>query len=246
LLLGCGASVVLFMSWYLEPTRSLWLTIDDRVFWALNGSLAGVRSWQIFWAAANERAADIVVALCILGLFARFLLGEGRNRKDAVAAIFLMLTGLVIAGVEIGKALPISRLSPTLVHPDALRLSELVFWMPTKDASGDCFPGDHATALLIFAGVVTFYLPRTYAAAAWVIAIVFMIPRAVDGAHWLTDDLVGSVAVAGVVLSCVFATPLHNIMTNGLGLLIDRLRSYELNLFSRHRFGPGRTGGRLG
>lgn len=223
--LGCGLSIALLMSWILEPTRSLWLTLDENVFWALNDSLAWGRGWQVFWAAANNRAVDAVAALSMIGLFAVFVLRSGRDRKDFFVAIGLMLTGLLVAAIQIAGAIMVTRLSPTLLLPGALRLSELVSWIPTKDAAGDSFPGDHATVLLICAGVITFYLPRTYAAAAWVLAVVFMIPRLVGGAHWLSDYLVGSAAVAGFVLSYVFATPLHSIMTDRLERLVRRYRS---------------------
>jgi membrane-associated phospholipid phosphatase len=223
--LGCGLSIALLMSWILEPTRSLWLTLDENVFWALNDSLAWGRGWQIFWAAANNRAVDAVAALSMIGLFAVFVLRSGRDRTDFFVAIGLMLTGLLVAAIQIAGAIMVTRLSPTLLLPGALRLSELVSWIPTKDAAGDSFPGDHATVLLICAGVITFYLPRTYAAAAWVLAVVFMIPRLVGGAHWLSDYLVGSAAVAGFVLSYVFATPLHSIMTDRLERLVRRYRS---------------------
>lgn len=227
LFLGCGLSIALLASWFLEPTRSLWLTIDEKVFWTLNRSLAAGDAWQVFWAAVNNRAADVVMALTMIGLFAHFALCKGRNEINATTAVFLMQSGLAIAGVQIGKAMPVDRWSPTLIHPDALRLSELVAWLPTKDNSGDCFPGDHATALLIWAGIVTAYLPRAYAAAAWTLAIVFMAPRVVGGAHWLTDDLVGSVAVAGFVLCCAFATPVHNVLTKWLERLVCRLRAHR-------------------
>ena len=52
-----------------------------------------------------------------------------------------------------------------------------------------------------------------------------MVPRIVSGAHWLTDDLVGSVAVAGFVLSYELTTPLHSIMTDRLERLVRRCRS---------------------
>lgn len=233
--LGCGFSISLLMSWYLEPTRSLWLVLDEKVFWAVNNSLAGGKAWQIFWTAANNRAVDVISALSMIGLIAHFTLRKGRDRTDAIGAIFAMLTGMVITAVQIGKAMAASRPSPTLLHPDALRLSELVSWIPTKDISGDSFPGDHSTALLIFAGVITFYLPRTYAVAAWLIVIVFSAPRVVGGAHWLTDDLVGSAAVAGFVLSSVLATPLHRIMTDRLERLIARLRARRRNRLRRRR-----------
>ncbi len=224
-ILGCGLSIALLMSWILEPTRSLWLTLDDNFFWAVNDSLAWGRGWQVFWAVANNRAVDAVATLSFFGLFVHFNVRKGQERTEFLLAIGLMLTGLLIAAIQIAGAIMIGRPSPTLVHPDALRLSELVFWIPTKDSAGDSFPGDHAVVLLICAGVITYYLPRAYAAAAWMLAVIFMIPRLVGGAHWLSDYLVGSAAVSGFVLSYVFATPLHSIMTDRLELLVRRYRT---------------------
>jgi membrane-associated phospholipid phosphatase len=233
--LGCGLSIALLMSWFFEPTRSLWLALDENVFWALNNSLAWGRGWQVFWAIANNRAVDIVAALCIIGLFAHFVLRKARDRMDFFVAVGLMLTGLIYVGSQLTGAIFVERPSPTLVHPNAMHLSELVFWIPTKDVSSDGFPGDHATVLLICAGVITFYLPRCYAATAWAIAIVFMAPRLMSGAHWVTDYLVGSGAVAGFVLSYVFATPLHSIMIGGLEGIIRRYRARWRNWINRRR-----------
>ena len=209
----------------MEPTRSMWLALDDQVFWVLNGSLSSGKSWQVFWTVANNRAVDIVTGLSMVGLLAYFVYRNGRDRTNGVLSIFSMLVVLGIVGSQIGKAMNVNRASPTMDYPDALRLSELVPWIPTKDISGDSFPGDHATVLLICAGLITFYLPRSYAVAAWVIAIVFMAPRVVGGAHWLTDDLVGSVAIAGFLLSCVLATPLHRVMKGGFESAISRMRT---------------------
>jgi membrane-associated phospholipid phosphatase len=222
------------MSWYLEPTRSLWLTLDQAVFWDLNNSLADSRAWQIFWAVANNRVTDILSALSMIGLFVHFTRRHRSNRLENTVAVFLLLAVVAVVGVQIGKAMDIGRLSPTVIHSDALRLSELVPWLPTKDISTDSFPGDHATVLLIFVGIVTFYLPRAYATVASVLAIVFMAPRVVGGAHWLTDDLVGSGAIAGFVLTCVLATPLHSIMLDRLERWVGTVRShYEESAFGQ-------------
>ena len=78
--------------------------------------------------------------------------------------------------------------------------------------------------LLICAGILTIYLPRAYAVTAWVLAAAFMFPRLVSGAHWFTDDFVGSVAIAGFVLSFALATPLHRVMVDGVEKLIKQIR----------------------
>jgi membrane-associated phospholipid phosphatase len=222
---GCVVSIVYLASWFLEPTRSLWLALDEKVFWALNRSLASGTAWQVLWAVANNRVIDVIAALGMIGLFAHFVLRKARDRMDFFVAVGFMLTALILVGSRISAALPVERRSATLIHPDALRLTTLVPWIPTKDTAGDCFPGDHAAVLFICAGVITFYLPRTYAVAAWALAIVFMIPRLVGGAHWLTDDLVGAAAVAGFVLSCALATPLHGVTTRRLESWIRRGRA---------------------
>jgi len=223
LAIGCGLSVVLFASWILDPTRSWWLALDESVFWTLNASLACCGLWQGFWAVVNSRAGDVVAALGMAGLYLHFIYRQARTARKALFSIGVMLTGLIIIGNRIGAAIPIHRRSGTMVHEAALRLSELVTWIPTKDISGDSFPGDHGTVLLICAGVITFYLPRRYAAVAWGWAAAFMLPRLVSGAHWFTDDFVGSVAIAGLVISCTFATPLHRVVVDRIERMIGKI-----------------------
>jgi membrane-associated phospholipid phosphatase len=222
--LGCVLSVTLLTSWFIDPTRSYWRALDEKIFWILNDSLDCCGAWQGFWAVANSRLGDMVAALGMIGIYLHFMLRQGRTARDRFVAVGIMLTVLVIIGDQIGKAIPLHRKSGTMVHDSALRLSELVSWIPTKDISGDSFPGDHATVLLICAGVITYYLPRAYAVAAWLLAVAFMFPRLVSGAHWFTDDFVGSAAVAAFVLSCALATPLHRVMADGIERLIGRFR----------------------
>jgi membrane-associated phospholipid phosphatase len=135
-----------------------------------------------------------------------------------------MLTLILFVGKQIADAIPVSRPSPTLVYPDALRLSLLVPDIRAKDFAYDAFPGDHALVLLLCAGVFTYFLPRAHAVAAWFLALVFSIPRLVGGGHWLTDIIVGSVSVALLVLSWALATPLHRVMTDMFERGVSRIR----------------------
>jgi membrane-associated phospholipid phosphatase len=224
LALGLVLSAALLASWFVEPTRSAWLTLDEAVFRAFNETLASGRLWQGFWAIANSRLGDILSALMMIGVYLHFMFRQGREARTRIFAVGVLLAGLVIIAQQLGKALPVQRLSATLLHPDALRLSELVTWIATKDHSGDTFPGDHGSVLIICAGVITFYLPRAYAVAAWLLAAFWVLPRMVAGAHWMTDDLVGSLAIAGAVLTVALATPLHRIVVDRLEGLLDRIR----------------------
>ena len=142
-----------------------------------------------------------------------------------------MITGMLLVAKRLvdAIALVVARKSPTLVHLDAFRLSEALPSIAAKDAARFVFPGDHATVLIICATMITCFLPRAHAAAAWIVAVVFTAPRLVSGAHWLSDNLVGSVAVAGFVLTYVLATPLK-------GALIDRTEKVVASL--RARFSP--------
>jgi len=222
---GSIISISLLVSWFVDPTRSFWLALDDRFFRATNDTLAWGRSWQVLWAVANFRAVDLITALSMVGLYAHYVLRRGRHQMGRFSAAGLMLTGLLVVAKRFADALSfVHRSSPTLVHPDAHRLSELAPWIPTKDTAVDSFPGDHCMVLLICAGAISFYLPRTWAAGAWVIAVVFTLPRLMSGAHWLSDNLAGSVAIAVFILSRVFATPLHSVITDGLEELLHRLR----------------------
>jgi len=224
---GCGFCVLLLLSWFIEPTRSLWLALDERFFSAVNLSLASSKGWQVFWAIANNRAVDIVSALTFVALYGHCFRRHYRQQIDLSIARGLLLTGMVVASKQIAEALAVlvGRTSPTLVYPGAVRLSELVPGFPTKDAGYVVFPGDHATILLVCAGFLTFYLPRRYSVVAWIAAVAFSIPRLVGGGHWLTDDLVGSVAVASFILAYVFATPLHRIVTDRLETTVKRIRA---------------------
>jgi len=223
-------SVALLASWFVEPTRSIWLAVDEHFFRITNDALARGRSWQVLWAAANSRAVDLIAALSMVGLYAHYVLRRGRDRLDRFVAVGMMLTGFLVVAKRFADALAVvHRRSPTLTHTDAHRLSELVSWIPTKDAAGDSFPGDHCMVLLICAGVISFYLPRAWAAGAWIVAGAFTVPRLLSGAHWLSDNVVGSLAVASFLLTWMLATPLHSVTTDALEKLLRRLRERLAN-----------------
>lgn len=216
---------LLLASWLLEPTRSFWIELDTRVFWAMNNSLAEGRAWQWLWAISNNRLFDLVPASLMLLLFShRSLLKDRENLSRYIAIGILLLITVVIAS-QVGKAIPIERQSATFEFPEALRISQLVPEIFTKDTASDSFPGDHGLVLLLFAGFVSFFMPRIYGIAAFIMMFVFTLPRLMSGAHWLTDEIVGALAVGAVTLSWVLATPLHNIVLNMIEGWVKRARS---------------------
>ncbi len=215
--------ILLFASWLLEPTRSLWMQLDNWAFWAMNNSLAEGRTWQWLWAITNQRLFDLVAAASMLLLYGhRSLIGDRENLNRYIAiGILLLLTALIAS--QIGKALPIDRISGTFEYPEALRVSNLVPVL-AKDTAIDSFPGDHGLILLLFAGFVSFFMPRSYGVIALIMMIAFTLPRLMSGAHWLTDEIVGALSIGVIFLSWVLATPLQGIALDKIEGWVERRR----------------------
>jgi len=217
-------AAVLVASWLLEPTRSLWLALDEWAFWAMNNSLAEGWLWQRFWAVANNRAFDLVPAVLMVLLYGHYALRVDRANLNRHIAIGVLLLVTILLATQFGKMIPIKRPSATFAFPDALRLSQLVPEIYTKDTASDSFPGDHGLVLFMYAGFVIYYLPRIYGILATLLMILFTMPRLMGGSHWLTDEVVGAVAVGAVSLSWVLATPLHIVLVGKLENWVSKRR----------------------
>jgi len=214
LLITHGIALLLMLSWIFEPTRSLWLYVDDVSFWFFNDSLKNGSDWyRYFWALVNMQEFDKVVAILLLGIFVVSGLKKDRTLWGRHFGIFVAM--FVVLGIwtgygnhtGIGQLLPVERLSATLEYPDSFRLAQWSTELKTKDASADSFPGDHGMILLIVAGFVAYYFSRSYAWFAIVLAVVGTMPRVVAGAHWVTDEVVGAIFIAMLALSWNFHTP---------------------------------------
>jgi membrane-associated phospholipid phosphatase len=204
----------------MEPTRSLWLQLDTLVFRAMNNSLLWGKTWQWIWAIANVRAFDLVGALAMLSLFVQQAPGLSRPKLYRLFSILLLTIITAVLAIQLGKGFPVDRHSPTLELENVNLLSQMVPQLPAKDTSTDCFPGDHGLVLLIIAGFITFFLPRSHAVLAWCFAVLFTLPRLMGGAHWLTDELVGALSIALLVFGLLFATPLHKKGVDGICTLL--------------------------
>ena len=205
-------SALLIASWVVPATRSLWDQLDLAAFRALNGLLALGEGWLVFWAAANNRAVDLVSGSLCAAIILWWVWGEPREvqnrRAAALGALSVPLlvipftTHLLIRLVFEGQ-----RYSPTLVVDDALLFSKLLPDFDTKDISIYSFPGDHSFILFTITFFFWFYAPRKIFLAMLGLAIVFSLPRLVGGAHWLTDNIIGGLAPALIVAAWVCATP---------------------------------------
>lgn len=216
-------ALLLMVSWLLEPTRGLWLALDEQLFWAMNRSLNWGEGWQRLWAIANNRAFDLAAAAAMATLFAHRALFSDRKRLKHYVAVGGFMFATLLFMLVISKELPIVRPSATALFPEALRLSQLVTDIPTKDFSSDSFPGDHGLVLLLCAGFALIYLPLPHGVLALVFMVLFTLPRLMSGAHWVTDEVVGALSLGLIALSWLFATPLHKMALGWFQRQVDRL-----------------------
>jgi len=213
LILSHLAAIILMASWLLPASRGWWDQLDLAVFRLLNGSLLLGEWWQVFWALANHRLTDLFSTALILLLIVSWLWGNPREVQNMKCAalgaltLFLIAVPLLLHPV-IHVWIGYGRHSPTLVVDGALWLTKLIPSIDSKDVSRFSFPGDHAFILFSLAAFFWCLGPRRIAVAASMLAIFFLLPRLVGGAHWLTDDVVGGVVPTLLVVSWLLATPL--------------------------------------
>ena len=205
-------AALLIASWIMPPFEGMWAVVDELLFKSLNGSLEASRQLQVFWAAANHRSVDLVSGTLTTLLVLWWLRSETRDVQNWRCAMLGAVAIPVIlapffAHWVLEQVFYFERPSPTLVYKDALRLTELVPDLATKDASRYSFPGDHAFVLfsiLIFFVYFRAFIPIVVSV---VFAVIFMLPRLVAGAHWLTDNIMGGAVPALVITAWVLATP---------------------------------------
>jgi membrane-associated phospholipid phosphatase len=102
--------------------------------------------------------------------------------------------------------------SPSMVISGAIHMSDyfpgLEKTWELKDRSSQSFPGDHASVLLIWGMFMTVFAQRfTQVVVIWGLALLFMMPRLVAGAHWGQDDYIGGVLLALLALGWGYYTP---------------------------------------
>jgi membrane-associated phospholipid phosphatase len=204
--------------------------LDSELFHALHATLGWNEPWAYFWAQLNCRWFDACVGAVLIGAAAWSFRRRSSDEKLR-AVVSLGLTGLFailwqqfVSTQVIEKGFAYHRLSPSLVHAHAVRLSEAYPELGTKDASPWCFPSDHGFVLIVLAGYFALYGSRHSRLFFAVAGIALALPRLVVGAHWLTDFAVGSGAMALFFVGVFLATPLHDKLTGNVMLAWQHLR----------------------
>jgi Kdo2-lipid A phosphotransferase len=213
--LVCGLSVAacLLASWFTLPLRPAWDVFDRQVFFLLNATLESGDSWRWFWAAANTRIVDAVSALLFGVIFAVYICRPGwRGLAERVAeGCFLAGYTIFVLDISSNWIFTFERLSPSLTLEPVFHLADVITSVKVKDVSSNSFPGDHGTAVMMFATLIWFYAGTRYGLWASLLAGLLVWPRLVSGAHWITDLFVGSASIAIIALSIALATPLARV-----------------------------------
>ncbi|MDF2577269.1 MAG: hypothetical protein K0S74_753 [Chlamydiales bacterium] len=206
-----GFLALLIMSWLLPPISQIWERIDYTLFNFLNQKFVWYFPGPYFWGLTTLKSFDVFIDIIFIAIAAyhvsTFTAGAERRYKMAqyvfgflylVIGIFLIKRG---TRVLIHEWIDWDRASPSAVVADAIRLSALFPLMGLKDISHDCFPGDHAAFVFVWAGLMWRYAGKKYGSLAWAIALFCALPRMITGAHWFTDVAVGATTITVILLS---------------------------------------------
>ncbi len=207
----------LVVSWFIPLTAALWADLDLWAFHALNDSLKNSPLTAIFWALANVKLSDLFGAVFIVSFSLIYVFSDGKEvAKFRLAQFFYYLIWFELGILSLKQvifpiflSLDFLRDSPTLLFEGTFRLSEVAPWLKIKDSSRWCYPSDHAFIVLEWVGFITVYAGMRLGLLAFVTSLLFILPRLVAGAHWLSDILVGSVPIALVFLSVACFTPIY-------------------------------------
>lgn len=225
LILSIILATLILGSWLIDsPLRAAWDMFDAQVFYTLNGSLPDSPNAAILWAALNNRLFDIAAGSLFFILFIHYIRSAKPEEFFTRACQFAMvaLYILFISQLERVVFFNITRISPSLVLEPSYRLSELVPWLPTKDSSGNSFPGDHGMVALMLMAFLWYLGGVRYGILAIIVTVISLTPRLVSGAHWATDIVVGSVSVTLFSVAVAIATPLYTRLTHSLERLIRK------------------------
>ncbi|GLO18632.1 hypothetical protein PPUJ20188_20260 [Pseudomonas putida] len=210
-------SVALLCFWLWPFGQILCLTFDEWLFRSLNAPLADSTTWRYIWTVGSLRPFDIVVGLILLAVLIRGdWVFKAAQVRQAFFGFLVTLLLLVVIRALFSKwvdAAGWQHKSPSMMFDEVVHLSDyypnLEAAWELKDRSSKSFPGDHASVLLIWALFMSVFSRRLVQyLVIWGLAVLFMLPRLVAGAHWGQDDYIGGLLMAVLALGWSYYTPL--------------------------------------
>lgn len=219
---------ILLLSSFFSPLQSLWIWVDEQFYFLVNGSVAAPGLWQELAAFSNTKLFDKLSTFLLAGiLFAYMVLGPRSNfaaRAAVTCFIGVYLLLMTWGRRELGL-FEYDRHSPSMVLEPFNNLRETYPDMRPKVTSSNAFPSDHGIACIFFLALIWRYTGAKVAMAVLFLLPVFVFPRLIGGAHWLTDIVVGGGFYTMMVLSWAFYTPLGSKLPYALYRLLARLEN---------------------
>lgn len=209
--------VLLLCVWLWPQGQALFTAFDGWLFHSLNGPLADNAAWRWIWTIGSLRPFDIIVGLILLALLIKGdYVFEAVQVRRALFGFLVSLVVLVVVRALFSKwvdAAGWQHNSPSMQYDDAVHLSDFYPHLEEKwelkDRSSKSFPGDHASVLLLWALFMGHFCRSAgQRLVIWALAVVFMLPRLVAGAHWGQDDYIGGLGMAWLALGWTLYTPL--------------------------------------
>ena len=214
----CNVVPLALLAFWLWPTgQMLCVIFDEWLFRSLNAPLASNPIWLHIWAIASLRPFDIVVGLILLTLLIKgdwvFRAIDVRRAFFGFFSILLLMVVIRALFSKFADHMGWQHSSPSMVLEGAVHISDyfphLEKTWELKDRSSQSFPGDHASVLLIWALFMSVFSRRLVQyLVIWGLAVLFMLPRLVAGAHWGQDDYIGGLLMAVLALGWSYYTPL--------------------------------------
>ncbi|MCF4995484.1 phosphatase PAP2 family protein [Pseudomonas syringae] len=213
----CNVLPLALLAFWLWPTgQMLCVIFDEWLFHLLNAPLASNPIWLHVWAIASLRPFDAVVGIILLALLIKgdwvFKAIDVRRAFFGFLSILLLLLFIRMLFSKFADYMDWQHSSPSMMINGAVHMSDyfpgLEKTWELKDRSSQSFPGDHASVLLIWALFMgVFARSAGQFLVVWSLALLFMMPRLVAGAHWGQDDYIGGVLLAVWALGWGYYTP---------------------------------------
>lgn len=203
-------------------TRPLWDGIDQKAFAFFNGWIQTNPYWQAFWSMGNHSYTDWFFDGIIAIFLGTYIFQAPRHLKlrrfcQALFAIIITVTTILIINSYLFRHIVvIDRDSPSLLTPMATFVSQITSWMHIKTTARQSFPADHATLGVMFIVIMNILMGRKRGFLALLVGILFILPRLVVGAHWLTDVVIGSLSISLFAISWTFYTPIYHTVVSKL------------------------------
>ncbi len=219
---------ILIIPWkFYPPAKHFWDKVDEQSFWQLNGLLQKYPDIRWITGLCTTHRFDLVTDIFMMLVLYRAVRSERKddNRRSGLARFtaYAVSTLLLYHTVEylMVHFIKPNRLSPTLIL-GGYRLSGLNSSMDIKDSSESTFPGDHTAIVMLWAAYMMTFNSHFFSTFSALFAIFCSIPRLMSGAHWITDDVLGSSALVSAVLGVYYGTPICSVASSIATKLISQ------------------------